>query len=52
MAEYPGITIVGEIFTGWDQATGAQQINDFLASGQPVDGIWTSGIDTMIVERS
>ncbi len=50
MAEYPGITIAGEVQTGWDIATGAQQINDFLASGVPFDGIWTSGIDSTIVD--
>lgn len=50
LAEYPGITIAQEVFTGWDIATGAQQINDFLASGVPFDGIWTSGIDSTIVD--
>jgi ribose transport system substrate-binding protein len=50
LAEYPDINIVGEVQTGWDIATGAQQINDFLASGQNYDGIWTSGIDSTIVD--
>lgn len=50
LAEYPDIKIVGEVQTGWDIATGAQQINDFLASGQNYDGIWTSGIDSTIVD--
>lgn len=50
MAEYPGITLAGEVQTGWDIATGAQQINEFLASGVPFDGIWTSGIDSTIVD--
>lgn len=50
MAEYPGITLAGEVFTGWDIAQGAQQINEFLASGVPFDGIWTSGIDSTIVD--
>lgn len=50
LAEYPGINIVGEVQTGWDIATGAQQINDFLASGLNYDGIWTSGIDSTIVD--
>jgi ribose transport system substrate-binding protein len=50
LAEYPGITIAGEVQTGWDIATGAQQINDFLASGVAFDGIWTSGIDSTIVD--
>jgi ribose transport system substrate-binding protein len=48
--EYPGITIAQEVFTNWDIATGAQQINDFIASGATFDGIWTSGIDSTIVD--
>ena len=49
LAEYPDINIVSETFTGWDQATGAQQINDVINSGQNIDGVWTSGIDSVIV---
>jgi ribose transport system substrate-binding protein len=48
--ENPGITVVAETQTGWDQATGAQQINDILATGEEFDGVWTSGIDNVIVE--
>jgi ribose transport system substrate-binding protein len=50
LAEYPNIKIISETFTGWDQATGAQQINDVFASGQQIDGVWTSGIDSVIVD--
>jgi len=50
LAENPGINVVGEVQTGWDIAIGAQQINDFLASGKNYDGIWTSGIDSTIVD--
>ncbi len=49
LEEYPGIEIVQETQTGWDQATGVQQLNDFLATGQEFGGIWTSGIDNVIV---
>ena len=42
--------MVFEEHTGWDQATGVQQINDFLATGDNYDGIWTSGIDNVIVD--
>ncbi len=49
LEEYPGITVVAETFTGWDQAIGAQQINDVINSGQNVDGVWTSGIDSIVV---
>jgi ribose transport system substrate-binding protein len=50
LADYPGITIGQEVFTNWDQATGVQQVNDYLATGQALDGIWTSGIDNVIVD--
>jgi ribose transport system substrate-binding protein len=50
MEEFPGINIVHEVHTGWDQAQGVQQLTDFLATGQNFDGIWTSGIDNVIVE--
>ncbi|HUG46973.1 MAG TPA: substrate-binding domain-containing protein [Candidatus Limnocylindria bacterium] len=50
LEEYPDINVVLEVQTGWDQPTGVQQINDFLATGQNYDGIWTSGIDNVIVE--
>jgi ribose transport system substrate-binding protein len=50
LAEFPGITIIKETFTGWDPAVGAQQIQDIFTSGIDFDGIWTSGIDIPIVE--
>ena len=50
LAEYPNIKVVKETFTGWDVATGAQQIQDIFSSGIAFDGIWTSGIDIPIVE--
>jgi ribose transport system substrate-binding protein len=50
MAEYPGIEVVHEVFTGWQQDQGKQQMFDFLATGIPFDGVWTSGIDNVIVD--
>lgn len=50
MAEYPGINVVHEVFTGWQQDQGKQQMFDFLATGIPFDGVWTSGIDNVIVD--
>ena len=50
MAEYPGITIAKETVTKWDQKIGVSQINDILTSGTKFDGIWTSGIDNVIVD--
>ena len=50
LAEFPDIKVVHEVFTGWQQDQGKQQILDFIATGAPIDGIWTSGIDNVIVD--
>ncbi len=50
LAEFPNITVVHEVFTGWQQDQGKQQMLDFLATGIPFDGVWTSGIDNVIVD--
>ena len=50
LAENPGIKVVKEVATKWDPATGTAQINDIMSSGQKFDGIWTSGIDSNIVD--
>ena len=48
--EFPDIEVVQEVQTEWSQETGAQQINDIIASGEEFDGVWTSGIDNVIVD--
>ncbi len=50
LAEHPGIEVVHEVFTGWQQDQGKQQMLDFLATGIPFGGVWTSGIDNVIVD--
>lgn len=50
LAEFPGISVAKEVFTGWQQDQGKQQINDIIASGAKFDGVWTSGIDNVIVD--
>jgi ribose transport system substrate-binding protein len=50
LAEFPDVNVVQEVFTGWQQDQGKQQILDFIAAGIPFDGIWTSGIDNVIVD--
>ena len=50
LGEYPNIKVVHEVFTGWQQDQGKQQILDFIATGTPFNGIWTSGIDNVIVD--
>jgi ribose transport system substrate-binding protein len=50
LAEFPDIKVAHEVFTGWQQDQGKQQILDYIATGVPFDGIWTSGIDNVIVD--
>ena len=55
LKNYPNIKIAPTadgVATGWDPATATKVINDFIASGQydKVQGIWTSGMDSMIVD--
>lgn len=50
LADYPGIEVVYEDWTGWDPSVGAQQALEVLTT-QDVDGIWTSGIDYTVVEQ-
>jgi ribose transport system substrate-binding protein len=50
LAENTGITVVAETQTKWDPATGVAQINEILTGGTEFDGIWTSGIDSSIVD--
>jgi ribose transport system substrate-binding protein len=55
LKDYPNIKIVPNadgVATGWDPATATKLINDFIASGQydTIQGIWTSGMDSMVVD--
>ena len=50
LANYPGINVAAEVFTGWDPSVGAQQALDIITT-QDIDGIWTSGIDYTVVEQ-
>ncbi len=50
LAEFPDVNVVHEVFTGWQQDQGKQQMFDYLATGIPFDGVWTSGIDNVIVD--
>ncbi len=55
LAEFPNIKVlptVEGVATGWDPATATKLINDFIASGQynNIQGIWTSGMDSMVVD--
>ncbi len=50
LAEFPGVEVGHEVHTGWQQDQGKQQILDYIATGIPFDGVWTSGIDNVIVD--
>jgi ribose transport system substrate-binding protein len=55
LKNYPNIKVVPNadgVATGWDPATATKLINDFIASGQydTIQGIWTSGMDSMVVD--
>ena len=55
LKDYPNIKVVPNangVATGWDPPTATKLINDFLASGQydTIQGIWTSGMDSMVVD--
>ena len=50
LKENPGITIASTAVTKWDPATATQQINDIMTAGTKFDGIWTSGVDSNIVD--
>ena len=55
LKEYPGIKVVPSadgVATGWDPATATKLTNEFIASGEydTIQGIWTSGIDSQVVD--
>ena len=51
LAAYPNIHIVKETFTNWSLDPAAQQMKDIFSSGIKFDGIWTSGIDSTVVDQ-
>lgn len=53
--EFPDIEVVPSdegVHTGWDPATTTQLASEFISSGQyaDIDGIWTSGMDSQVVD--
>jgi ribose transport system substrate-binding protein len=46
----PGLKVVKQTFTNWSYAPAGKQANDILNSNVKVDGIWTSGIDYVVVD--
>jgi ribose transport system substrate-binding protein len=55
LAEFPGIEVVPNkdgVHTGWDPTTATNLANEFISSGEydKIDGIWTSGMDSQVVD--
>jgi ribose transport system substrate-binding protein len=54
LANYPNITVVPSedgVHTGWDPAMTTTIATDFMTAGyDDVDGIWTSGMDSQVVD--
>lgn len=50
LSENPGIKIAATAVTKWDPVVATQQINDIMSAGTKFDGIWTSGVDSNIVD--
>ena len=51
LAKYPNIKVVKQTFTNWSLDPAAQQMKDIFSSGIKFDGIWTSGIDSTVVDQ-
>ena len=49
LKSYPDIKVT-PVFTGWALDKTAQATKDLLASGKAIDGVWTSGIDSTVVD--
>jgi ribose transport system substrate-binding protein len=50
LKKYPDIKVVASVFTGWSQDKAAEEMKNLVASGKPIDGIWTSGTDKAVVD--
>ncbi len=50
LKKYPDIKVVKSVYSNWDWPTGSKEMLNILQSGEQVDGVWTSGIDAIIVD--
>jgi ribose transport system substrate-binding protein len=50
LKKYPDIHVVKSVYSNWDWPTGSKEMLNILQSGTKVDGVWTSGIDSIIVD--
>ena len=51
LAAYPNIKVIKQTFTNWSLDPAAQQMKDIFSSGIQYNGIWTSGIDSTVVDQ-
>lgn len=50
LAKYPGIHVLKEVFTGWQPTTGGTDMLTLLNAYKNIDGVWTSGTDSTVVQ--
>jgi ribose transport system substrate-binding protein len=50
LKNWPNIHVVKSVYTNWDWPTASKQMLNILQSGEKVDGVWTSGIDSVVVD--
>jgi ribose transport system substrate-binding protein len=50
LKNWPNIHVVKSVYTNWDWPTASKQTLNILQSGTKVDGVWTSGIDSVVVD--
>jgi ribose transport system substrate-binding protein len=50
LQKYPNIHVVKSVYTNWDWPTASKEMLNILQSGEKVDGVWTSGIDSVVVD--
>jgi ribose transport system substrate-binding protein len=50
LKNWPDLKLVKSVYTNWDWPTASKEMLNILQSGQQVDGVWTSGIDSVVVD--
>ena len=50
LKNWPDIKVVKSVYSNWDWPTASKEMLNILQSGTKVDGVWTSGIDSIVVD--
>jgi ribose transport system substrate-binding protein len=50
LKNWPNIKVVKSVYSNWDWPTASKLMLNILQSGTKVDGVWTSGIDSIVVD--